>query len=101
MGFRDELEAARARIEALDRDVVRLRREKVAAKREAPPFAMLSVVLLVMIVGLAVGIALEWRRAEQAASDARRWRQLEGETAVELQETRVRLDEARRRSETR
>jgi hypothetical protein len=96
MAFRDELEASRARIDALDAELARLKRAKAAAAIDTPPFAILSVILFFGVVALLVGVAFQWDRAEAAAAEARRWRQLEGETAVELEELRHRSREEER-----
>jgi len=96
MAFRNELQAARERIEALDREVRDLQRERSAKQASEPPFAIAAVVLMLALLGACSGLVLLWTRAETAEARADYWRRTEGETAVELQETRQRLDAARR-----
>jgi hypothetical protein len=101
MGFRDELEAARARIGALEADLAELRRKAPGDRGEVSPFAVTTVLVLLVAVGLGVALAFEWRHAEQAEATAREWRRLEGEASQELHAARVQLAEERaRRLET-
>jgi hypothetical protein len=99
MAYRDELEAARARIVMLETEVARLEREKRRAFAPAmSSLATLSALLFVLATGLALGLSHEWWCVEAARHDAETWRRLEGETAVQLHETQVRLVAAERRA---
>ena len=96
MPFRDELEAARARIEKLDRDLAALKAEREKEQHGEPPFAIATVVLALLVVGMGAGMAMLWNRVSEAEEAAASWRELEGQTGHELHEAQVRLDEARR-----
>lgn len=96
MPFRDELEAARARIETLERDLASRKADREKEQQREPPFAIATVVLALLVVGMGAGMAMLWNRASEAEEAAASWRELEGQTGNELHEAQVRLDEARR-----